>query len=81
MRARLRRLRDAPRTHEGRERLHVLSGRLRLVLGDREHLLAPGEQIEFSTWLPHWSGVVDEPVGLLATFDPLRRRDPEGADA
>jgi transcriptional regulator with XRE-family HTH domain len=64
----------APSAHEGWERLHVLSGRLRLVLGDREQILMPGEHVEFSTWLPHWSGVVDEAVELLAIFDPLMHR-------
>lgn len=65
----------APRTHEGHERLDVLAGRLRLVLGGDERLLRPGESVAFSTWLPHWSGVVDEPVELLAIFDPLRKSD------
>lgn len=64
----------APRTHEGHERLRVISGRLRLVLGEREHILKPGESTEFSTWLPHWTGVVEEAVELLAIFDPLRRQ-------
>jgi DNA-binding Xre family transcriptional regulator len=66
----------APRTHEGHERLHVLSGRLRLVLGDQDRIMTPGESTEFSTWLPHWTGVVEEPVELLAIFDPLGRRQP-----
>ncbi|MDO8213588.1 helix-turn-helix domain-containing protein [Conexibacter sp. CPCC 206217] len=57
-----------PRVHAGHEWLHVLSGRLRLVLGDEERVLMPGEAAQFSTWTPHWSGVVDEPVELLATF-------------
>lgn len=57
-----------PRTHAGHEWLHVLSGRLRLVLGGEERVLGPGEAAQFSTWTPHWSGVVDEPVELLATF-------------
>jgi transcriptional regulator with XRE-family HTH domain len=56
------------RTHEGHEWLYVLRGRLRLLLGDEEFLLVPGEAAEFSTWTPHWSGVVDEPVELLAIF-------------
>lgn len=66
----------APKTHEGHERLHVLSGRLRLVLGEQERIMTPGESTAFSTWLPHWTGVVDEPVELLAIFDPLGRRQP-----
>lgn len=64
-------LRDpAPSVHAGHQWLHVLSGRLRLRLGDDEQVLAPGEAAQFSTWTPHWSGVVDEAVELLVTFDP-----------
>lgn len=36
------------RTHEGREWLYVLSGRLRLVLGEKEFVLERGEAAEFS---------------------------------
>jgi transcriptional regulator with XRE-family HTH domain len=47
-----------PRSHEGHEWLYVLSGRVRLVLGDEDLVLHPGEAAEFSTWTPHWmSGV------------------------
>lgn len=40
-------------THEGYEWLYVLSGRLRLHLGDREIVLKPGEVVEFDTRTPH----------------------------
>src|SRR5215213_4666186 len=43
-------------THEGYEWLYVLSGRLRLVLGTRDLVLAPGEVAEFDTRMPHWVG-------------------------
>ena len=47
-----------PRSHEGHDWLYVLSGQLRLVLGDEDLVLSPGEAAEFSTWTPHWmSGV------------------------
>lgn len=55
-------------THEGHEWLYVLSGRLRLVLGDQDFVLSPGEAAEFSTWTPHWMGVVDEPTEIIAIF-------------
>jgi transcriptional regulator with XRE-family HTH domain len=58
------------RTHEGTEWLYVLSGRLRLVLGDHDFVLSPGEAAEFSTWTPHWMGVVDEPTEVIAIFGP-----------
>lgn len=63
-----------PRTHEGHEWLYVLSSRLRLVLGDDEFVLEPGEAAEFSTWTPHWMGVVDEPTEVIAIFGPHGER-------
>ncbi|WP_433547900.1 helix-turn-helix domain-containing protein [Streptomyces sp. CA-294286] len=58
-----------PRTHEGYEWLYVLSGRLRLVLGDRDMVLGPGEAAEFDTRLPHWFGSTGEgPVEVLSLF-------------
>lgn len=58
-----------PRTHEGYEWLYVLSGRLRLLLGDREVELRAGEAAEFDTRLPHWFGpAADGPVELLSLF-------------
>jgi len=42
------------RSHEGHEWLYVLSGRVRLILGEEELVLSPGEAAEFSTWTPHW---------------------------
>ncbi|CAM2995873.1 XRE family transcriptional regulator [Saccharomonospora xinjiangensis] len=44
------------RTHTGYEWLYVLSGRLRLVLGDYDVVLGPGEVAEFDTQHPHWFG-------------------------
>ncbi|MFH8370500.1 helix-turn-helix domain-containing protein [Streptomyces sp. NPDC018031] len=64
-------LEPAPRTHEGFEWLHVLSGRLRLVLGERDLTLPPGEAAEFDTSLPHWLGSADGgAVELLVLFGP-----------
>jgi transcriptional regulator with XRE-family HTH domain len=63
-----------PRTHEGHEWLYVLSGRLRLVLGDDDLVLQPGEAAEFSTWTPHWMGAVDGPVSAIAIFGPQGQR-------
>lgn len=56
--------------HDGQEWLYVLSGNLRLILGDRDFTIKPGEAVEFSTWTPHWFGVVDGPVEALAIFGP-----------
>ena len=63
-----------PRTHEGHEWLYVISGRLRLVLGDDDLILEPGEAAEFSTWTPHWMGAVDGPTQALAIFGPQGER-------
>jgi transcriptional regulator with XRE-family HTH domain len=63
-----------PRSHEGHEWFYVLSGRVRLVLGDDELVLEPGEAVEFSTWTPHWAGAVDGPAEVLAIFGPQGER-------
>ncbi|WP_212824012.1 helix-turn-helix domain-containing protein [Catellatospora sp. TT07R-123] len=58
-----------PQTHEGYEWLYILNGRLRLVLGDHDLVLAPGEAAEFDTRVPHWFGAADdEPVEFLSLF-------------
>ncbi|TDU83708.1 XRE family transcriptional regulator [Kribbella voronezhensis] len=58
-----------PRAHEGREWLYVLSGRMRVVLGDEDWVLGPGEIAEFGTQVPHWFGSTgDEPVEILSIF-------------
>ncbi len=57
------------RTHEGFEWVYVLSGRLRLLLGDHDLVLAEGEAAEFATRVPHWLGCADdEPVELMCIF-------------
>jgi transcriptional regulator with XRE-family HTH domain len=58
-----------PRTHEGYEWLYVLDGRLRMVLGEHDVVLEPGEVAEFDTRLPHWFGGADErKVEFLSIF-------------
>lgn len=44
------------RTHEGFDWIYVLNGTLRLVLGEHDLLLEPGEVAEFDTRTPHWFG-------------------------
>lgn len=53
------------RSHEGHEWLYVLSGRVRLVLGDTDVVLEPGEAAQFSTWTPHWMSGVGGPAEVL----------------
>src|SRR5258708_1614247 len=58
-----------PQTHEGYEWLYVLNGRLRVVLGEHDLVLTPGEAAEFDTQVPHWFGASDaEPVEFLRLF-------------
>ena len=54
-----------PRAHDGHEWLYVLSGQVRLVLGDQDLVLHPGEAAEFSTWTPHWISGIDGPAEVL----------------
>ncbi|MFC9440616.1 helix-turn-helix domain-containing protein [Nocardia sp. NPDC057030] len=62
-------LEPTPQTHDGFEWLYVLNGRLRLVLGERDLILPPGEAAEFDTSLPHWLGSADgKAVELLILF-------------
>lgn len=57
------------RTHDGYEWFYVMSGRVRLVLGDQDLSLGPGEAAEFDTREPHWLGNVGtEPAEVVALF-------------
>ncbi|HEY3632681.1 MAG TPA: XRE family transcriptional regulator [Jatrophihabitantaceae bacterium] len=67
--ARSRRRRPEPQTHEGYEWLYVLNGRLRMILGEHDLELAPGEAAEFDTRVPHWFGAAGpEAVEFLSLF-------------
>ncbi|MFB7512159.1 helix-turn-helix domain-containing protein [Streptomyces sp. NPDC056144] len=63
-----------PRVHEGYEWLYVLSGRLRLVLGENDVVMGAGEAAEFDTRVPHWFGPVDGPVEFLSLYGPQGER-------
>jgi transcriptional regulator with XRE-family HTH domain len=43
----------ATKVHAGYDWIYVLSGRIRLVIGDDETVLTPGEAAEFDTRRPH----------------------------
>ncbi|MGW6370755.1 helix-turn-helix domain-containing protein, partial [Streptomyces niveus] len=56
-----------PRTHEGYDWVYVLNGTLRLLLGEHDLLLKPGEAAEFDTRTPHWFGATEAgPVEFLS---------------
>ncbi|MFF9352304.1 helix-turn-helix domain-containing protein [Streptomyces sp. NPDC014734] len=61
--------RPQQRVHPGHDWLFVLSGRLLLLLGDREIAVEAGEAAEFATMTPHAFAAVDGPVELLMIFD------------
>ena len=77
------------RTHAGYEWLYVLAGEMRLILGEHDITMQPGEVAEFDTRLPHWFGPAgDEPVEILSVHGTqgqrmhvraAPRRDPETA--
>lgn len=56
------------RVHDGHDWLYVMSGRLRLLLGDEELVVEPGEAVEFSCRTPHALGAVEEPVEAIGIF-------------
>ncbi|MCZ7423146.1 XRE family transcriptional regulator [Verrucosispora sp. WMMA2121] len=60
-----------PQSHEGYEWLYVLSGQLRLRLGDHDLLLSPGEVAEFDTRVPHCvTNPGPEPTEVLNLYGP-----------
>jgi mannose-6-phosphate isomerase-like protein (cupin superfamily) len=55
--------------HEGREWIYVLSGTLRLALGDEEFRLGSGEAAEFDTRTPHaMANAGNRPLEVLIIF-------------
>lgn len=64
-----------PKTHDGHEWLYVLSGELRLLLGEQELILAPGEAAEFDTRVPHaMSAAGGRPADVLSIFNEAGER-------
>nr|BFE72356.1 hypothetical protein GCM10020092_056570 [Actinoplanes digitatis] len=58
-------------THPGHAWFYVLSGEVRLLLGDRELLLGPGDTADFDTAEPHWFGpAADRPAEILHLYGP-----------
>lgn len=57
------------RTHGGYEWIYVLSGRLRMVLGEHDIIMGAGEAAEFDTKNPHWFGSAGNgSVEILSMF-------------
>ncbi|MET8170108.1 XRE family transcriptional regulator [Streptomyces sp. NPDC005329] len=63
------------RVHEGYEWLYVMSGRLRVVLGEHDVVMTAGEAAEFDTRVPHWFGSTGEgSAEFLSLFGPQGER-------
>jgi quercetin dioxygenase-like cupin family protein len=63
------------KSHDGYEWMYLLSGRLRLRLGEHDLVLRPGEAAEFDTRTPHWFGNPGtEPAEVLMLFGPQGER-------
>lgn len=60
--------------HEGHDWLYVLDGQLRLLLGEEDHTIEPGEAVEFTTWTPHWFGALTGPVEFILIVGPQGER-------
>ncbi len=63
------------KVHEGYDWIYVLSGRIRLVLGDKDFVLTEGEVAEFDTRVPHWFGNPGPgPTEMLCLYGPQGER-------
>jgi transcriptional regulator with XRE-family HTH domain len=62
------------RVHPGHEWFHVLSGSVRLYLGDRIILVEAGQAAQFSTMAPHGMTANDGPAEVIVIFDRDGRR-------
>jgi len=60
--------------HEGNDCFYILTGDMRLLLGEEDLIIRPGEAVEFSTRTPHWFGAIHGPVELVAVLGPHGER-------
>jgi transcriptional regulator with XRE-family HTH domain len=58
-----------PRVHPGRDWFYVLSGTVRLHLGNREILIPAGKAASFDTMTPHSMGGHNGPAQILSILD------------
>ncbi len=57
-----------PVTHSGQEFNYVLSGKLRVVLGEKEYYLREGDSIYFNPRIPHAQIAMDGPTKFLTVI-------------
>ncbi|MBW8172964.1 XRE family transcriptional regulator [Ornithinimicrobium sp. Arc0846-15] len=55
--------------HPGHDWMFVLSGEVRLQLGERVIILQPGEAADFSTMTPHVFSAIDGPAEVIMLLD------------
>jgi quercetin dioxygenase-like cupin family protein len=60
---------DRQRVHPGHDWFFVITGRVRLALGERDITVEAGESAEFSTMMPHAVAAIDGPAELIMIFD------------
>jgi len=61
-----------PDQHPFDQVVQVISGRLRMVVGDVEHALAPGDVLYIPADVPHDGGPIDGPAHFMEIFAPVR---------
>ncbi|HHV21435.1 MAG TPA: helix-turn-helix transcriptional regulator [Propionibacterium sp.] len=54
--------------HDGYEWFYVLSGTVRLVLGEQDLELEAGEAVEFDTRVPHWFGSANHQSAVILSL-------------
>ncbi len=57
------------RVHPGHDWFFVITGQVRLSLGEREVIVQAGESAEFTTMTPHAFAAIDGPAELIMIFD------------
>jgi transcriptional regulator with XRE-family HTH domain len=57
------------RVHPGHDWFFVITGRVRLSLGEREIIVEAGESAEFATMTPHTFAAIDGPAEVITIFD------------
>jgi transcriptional regulator with XRE-family HTH domain len=60
---------EQPRVHPGRDWFYVVTGRVRLHLGQRQLVVRSGEAAEFATMTPHAFSAVGGPAEMITIFD------------
>jgi len=60
---------EEQRVHPGHDWFFVITGQVRLSLGEREITVQAGESAEFSTMTPHALAAIDGPAELIMIFD------------